>query len=71
LDTKGNDTLDGISIMRRVGIPYSESYTLAIKIVGIPHPKSYTLATIMVEIMMLTYTNGKFICKLHRKKYFN
>jgi hypothetical protein len=40
---------------------------LAIRRIGIPHLKSCTSATMMVEIMMLTYTCGKFICKIHQE----
>jgi hypothetical protein len=68
LDTRGIGKLDGTLAMKRIVIPYPKSYTLAIvRRVGIPHLESCTLAMIMVEIMMLTYTHGKFICKIHRK----
>jgi hypothetical protein len=35
LDTRGIGKLDGTSTMSRVGIPYVESYTLAIIKVGV------------------------------------
>jgi hypothetical protein len=56
-NTRGTDKLDGTLAINKVGIPYPESCTLAIRRVGI-HIQNPLL--LVVEIMMYTYTNAIF-----------